>query len=138
MMTLRTNLRAVVKDYVHNSNDGLSNELESQIVDFVTETKMKEIQSVKDDIAIGTKSRHKKTSRGSTREGVWVYCEPTVQDWMFKRYESIDDAIRAAINYFGNVKIVSNGKIVNWDILDDKKAVYEDVTNDDRFIEVMV
>jgi hypothetical protein len=59
------------------------------------------------------------------QEGVWVYAPGNAVTWQFERYETIADAVRAAIHMINAVVLYKGEKIV-YDSLDEKKAYYID------------
>jgi hypothetical protein len=61
--------------------------------------------------------------------GVWVYKDATSDDWMFDRYDTVADAVRAAINTIG-ATIICNGDIIVYDTIDKKTAYYVDSYTD--------
>ena len=71
-----------------------------------------EIPAIKDEEAIESK-------------GVYLYCNNSLLDWTYERYETIADAIREAVKYF-DAYIICNGEIIDYDALDDNTAYYYD------------
>lgn len=62
--------------------------------------------------------------------GVFVYNYKSLINWSFNKYNTIADAVRAAIKTL-NATIICNGKVITYDILDDESAYYID-TDDNK------
>ena len=57
------------------------------------------------------------------KQGVYVYCNNSLVDWSYERFDTIADAIRKAVKCI-NAYIICNGDIINYDALDEKTAYY--------------
>lgn len=55
--------------------------------------------------------------------GVYIYCGGSVTSWKFIRYNTIAEAVREAIGMV-NAVIIHNGKIINYDSIDNDRAYY--------------
>lgn len=58
-------------------------------------------------------------------KGAWLYIDRSLDDWEFKKYNTIADAVRDAIKII-DAKIICDGSIVPYDAIDDSKAYYVD------------
>ena len=56
-------------------------------------------------------------------KGVFVYCNNSLVDWSYEKFDTIADAIRRAVKYF-NAYVICDGNIINYDALDEKTAYY--------------
>lgn len=56
-------------------------------------------------------------------KGVFVYCNNSLVDWSYERFDTIADAIRRAVKCI-NAYIICNGEIINYDALDEYTAYY--------------
>lgn len=54
---------------------------------------------------------------------VYVFCNSSLFDWTFEKFDSIPDAIKNAVQYI-NAYIICNGEVVRYDAIDDKTAYY--------------
>jgi hypothetical protein len=54
---------------------------------------------------------------------VFVYCNNSLVDWTFERFDTIADAVKKAVNYF-NAYIICDGEVINYDALNDTTAYY--------------
>lgn len=59
--------------------------------------------------------------------GAWLYAGGLVDELIFERYDTIASAIKAAVSLI-NAKIICDGNIVTYDILNDNEAYYVDDT----------
>lgn len=140
MITLERQLEAVIREVVKESNIELDKVLQDEIVKNILDKRLQSMSRVEAYKIEGFKVKSKKVLDISKVEpnGVWIYSEPTVEEWVFERYDTIEQAIRAAIMYIGDVKIICDGEVINWDVIDNSKAVYEDIYCSDRFVEVNI
>lgn len=140
MITLERQLEAVIREVVKESNIELDKVLQDEIVKNIVSKRLQSMSKVETYKIEGFKVKSKKVLDISKIEpkGVWVYSEPTVEKWIFERYDTIEQAIKAAIMYIGDVKIICDGEIINWDVVDNYRAVYEDTSCNDRFVEVSI
>lgn len=140
MITLERQLEAVIREVVKESNIELDKVLQDEIVKNILDKRLQSMSRVEAYKIEGFKVKNRKVLDISKVEpnGVWVYSEPTVEEWVFERYDTIEQAIKAAIMYIGDVKIICDGEVINWDVIDNCKAVYEDIYCSDRFVEVNI
>ena len=57
--------------------------------------------------------------------GVYVYVGGLLEDFSFERYNTMADAVRAAVNKVG-AKVICEGCLVTYDTLNDTEAYYVD------------
>lgn len=57
--------------------------------------------------------------------GVFVYSYESMSEWLFNKYSTMADAIRAAVKIL-NASVISNGKVITYDIIDNESAYYID------------
>ena len=139
MMTFNKQLEAVIRENVHKSNDEMDIELENSIVNCVLEKKLRGIKRVDGDKVLGVQSKKGKDPREVAKlepNGAWIYSEPTVKEWVFERFDTVEQAVREAARCIGDVKVICNGVILQWSLLSDSVAVYEDTLVENRFIKV--
>lgn len=55
--------------------------------------------------------------------GAWIYRENPAEKWLFERFDTIADAIRAAVKNI-NAIVLCEGEEVNFDTLDNDRAYY--------------
>lgn len=55
--------------------------------------------------------------------GAWMYRESSTEKWLFERFDTIADAIRAAVRNINTI-VLCDGEEVNFDTLDNDKAYY--------------
>jgi hypothetical protein len=68
--------------------------------------------------------------------GAWLYKDNTSEEWMFDRYDTIADAVRAAINMI-NATIICDAHVIPYDKLDADTAYYvDDRTDSVRIVEL--
>ena len=77
------------------------------------------------------KSMKSLESVGSSTEQAWVYRDESENDWIFKKYESIKDAVRAALTEI-NTTVICNGNVIDFDRIDDYRAYYIDYNTRER------
>lgn len=58
-------------------------------------------------------------------KNAWIYSEGTTESWLFDKFDTIADAVRAAVKMI-NTKVICEGKIVTYDTLSDTEAYYID------------
>lgn len=140
MITFEKQLEAVIRENVQSYNNDLDKEFEEEIIRKTIASKMKELVIVDSRKIIGVKPNKKHEYDVSKVEpnGVWIYREPTVKEWVFERYDTIEQAIKVAINYIEDVKIICDGEIVEWGIVDNYMAIYLDNQEVERFVRVKI
>ena len=57
--------------------------------------------------------------------GAWVYAEYSIEDWFFKRYDTISEAVRDAVNMI-EAYVICDGEIVEYNTMSDGTAYYID------------
>lgn len=57
---------------------------------------------------------------------VYLFVYNNILDFDLKPCKNINVAIKNAVNYIENVKIIYRGQVVKWDILNDETAFYKD------------
>ena len=62
-------------------------------------------------------------SNETLEKGVFVYCNNSLVDWSYERFDTIADAIKMAVKCI-NAYIICNGEIINYDALDENTAYY--------------
>lgn len=55
--------------------------------------------------------------------GAWVYKDDIMGDWIFEKFDTIADAIRAAVTHI-NAMVLCNGEEINFDAINDTTAYY--------------
>lgn len=79
-------------------------------------------EQIVEDISKGKTSE---LNKETTIDGAWVHTNNSLEDWVFERYDTVEEAIKHAVKMV-NAKIISNGKLVMYDTLNDKEAYYLD------------
>lgn len=67
------------------------------------------------------------------KNGVYVYCCPSLNELVFERFSSFDDAVRDAVKRI-NANILFNGRSIQYDSIDDKTAYYYDPMTDKNML----
>lgn len=62
--------------------------------------------------------------------GVWIYKDNTIDEWVLKRYDTVTEAVREAVGMI-DAKIICNGKIIEYDTIDEGMAYYLDSKTED-------
>lgn len=63
------------------------------------------------------------------KNGAYVFRMESILDFDFDMFDTIADAIRAAVNSI-NAKVICNGREIVYDVIDDKTAYYIDEASD--------
>lgn len=92
-----------------NTEEALIMSISEQIMTDISKEKTSEIDKLNEDI----------------NEGAWVHANSSLEDWVFERYDTIEEAIKHAVKMV-NAQIISNGQLVMYDALSDKEAYYLD------------
>lgn len=56
-------------------------------------------------------------------KGVYVYCNNSLIDWSYERFDTIAEAIKRAVKCI-NAYIICNGEVISYDALDENTAYY--------------
>lgn len=64
-----------------------------------------------------------------TTDSVYLFVYNSIIDFKFKQFSSIEEAIKSAVNYIEDVKIICKGKVIKWDILNENTLFYIHPTN---------
>lgn len=59
------------------------------------------------------------------QDGAWVHSNNSLEDWVFERYDTVEEAVKHAVKMV-NAQVISDGRVVMYDTLSDKEAYYLD------------
>lgn len=120
MITLRENLVQVVLANVTRLNEeNTEGELLMRISKELVEDKLKEGHLVVQALATENDTEQ------LVENGAYVYVEGTEENWNFDKYDTIADAVRAAVKLI-NAQVLYNGRVITYDTLNDDVAYYID------------
>lgn len=133
MVTLREQMEQIILVRLTAINgEETEMELNCMIAKQITDDKLKSKKAKNRIIGIEDyiKVYEKKDDIGSiVQNGAWVYVENSIEDWQFKRFDTIADAVRNAVTLI-NANIICNGEIIEYDALDKETAYYIDEKTD--------
>ena len=72
-----------------------------------------------------SKDKARKINKETITDGAWIHTNNSLDDWVFERYDTVEEAIKHAVKMV-NAQIISNGQVVMYDALNDKEAYYLD------------
>lgn len=76
------------------------------------------------------------TDEQVVKNGAWVYENEEDGKWIFERYNTIEQAVRRAVNLI-NAKVICDGEIIKYDTFDANEAYYVDrYTNEVVFMKI--
>lgn len=140
---MRDQLRAVLRNFVYESNFDTTDSLNEYILEQLTNKKMSEIYSIENGIIRGKE-------KGTTGyigqasdydihiEGIWLYTERDNKNWMMEHCETIKSAIKKALCKSGLTCILADDTVVDWYMLDETTVIYSNcfiraASDDDRY-----
>lgn len=128
MITVKQQLQAAVLSIITQLNgDNTEKELNIMIAQEIVEEKIVRARIVENTL-LGCKTDtyiKEKDIEKIEPNGAWVYKEDSLEDWTFKRHETIADAVREAIQMI-NSQVICNGETIVFDTLNEKEAYYLD------------
>ena len=127
MKMLRDGLRAIIHPSVVALNSEDTDEmLIASITEHIVDDKLAKICIVRDDLIVGHHSLTSIPAKKINTEisGIWLYIEGNTAEWELIKCQVIGEAIRLACEYIGDVIIIIDGIILQWDIFDCENAFY--------------
>lgn len=127
MTKLSSILKSIFCSIVVDMNDlYIEEELLYKIADSLVEEKLRTVYSESNEEIVGSNYNRSKTFIESKvkLDGVWLYLDDVNGSWKLIKFNNIESAMNVACNHIGYVKLLNDGFIVDWDIIDNKNALY--------------
>lgn len=122
MITFKEQLIKVIFASITELNgDDTEEELNMIISERIAE---QDIQEMKKNI-IAQKLESEIDIENKEMNGAYVYSYESMSNWMFKKFETIADAVREAVTMI-NAIVICDGDVITYDVLDDGQAYYID------------
>lgn len=113
--------KLIMKDVITVNGDVTEEALNSIIMKEVASHKIKSVEGFHNIEDTKEDTRADKIEPN----GVWIYVNGSIQDWVFNRYDTVSRAVCEAVKYI-DAQIICNGNIIEYDSLSDEEAYYID------------
>lgn len=129
-MKLQNQLNQIIVKKLSEQNSDVDEELIAIMADELVNEMMCTIYVMTDNLICGRINNEmgndimKREERET--KGVWLYVESSVNDWEMIKVPTIEEAVMNAMNRIENTKIIVNGNIIDWDVIDNNNAYYMD------------
>lgn len=123
--TMRKQIETVLLAEITKLNGETTEEaLNMVIMESILEERLKEVK-VNREALIQERLDSEIDNENTETNGVYVYNADSLESLIFDKYDTIADAVRAAIKMI-NATILCDGNIVNYDTIDNSTAYYID------------
>lgn len=138
MSNLENSLRQVIikKMNILSVYYSIQGDFDMIISDSIAREKASKSRIIDNTLIKGCMLNRAKDQENIEINGAWVYRDETVASWIFKKYDTIADAIRHAIKEINTI-VICDGNIVEFDRLNENQAYYVDNrTNEVKVVEL--
>ncbi len=127
-MRLRDQLKQIIVNKLKEQNSGIDGEFASFMAEELASEMISTVYVMTDNLICGKINNEMRSDSMMKAEkdtnGVWLYVESSIYDWEMIKVESIEEAIMNAMGRIENTKIIVNGSIIEWDVIDNNNAYY--------------